>query len=194
MKNHYLRISVLILMAGGVPQLAVADKYDDIVERMSSASEQKTDGKSTADAESSPTPTTDKKLFRVVDKNGKVSFTDVKPDGGEVSDVPTSAYPKTNVIDTKRQSLRQYEAEIDARIKAREQAQAAYEKNVQKAQERLSRALKYQDENKQPMTNEWQKTRKGRFLKKSYRERQQALQDSVDEATEYLKETQEARP
>lgn len=197
MRNHMMNqgkhIAGLALFLGLFSTSTWADKYDDIVERMSAESIERQATETTEEA-TTPTPTTDKKLFRVVDENGKVSFTDVKPENAESSDVPISSYSKTNVIDSKRASLQQYEDEVDARIKARQKAQEEYENRVKQAEERLNLELKRQAEGKEPRMDEWQKTRKGRFLKKSYRDRQQVLQDNVDKAAENVKNVRQESP
>ncbi len=187
----------LLLLTSAMVNTVQADIYDDMVERAAAAggvgAQEQAEPASTSEdtPEDTPEDTVDK-LYRVVDEQGKVSFTDVKPENAEATEL--SIDPELNVLGDKSSARLQYERQLNRQLDNKKRRRQQYRQSLQRAQERLTQAETAQREGELPLDSEWQRNiNGGRTLKAAYYQRQQALQAAVEQARQQLQRLKTGR-
>jgi Domain of unknown function (DUF4124) len=126
-------------------------------------------------------------IYKQVDKDGKVTYTDKAPDKDQ---------PATKVdIDKNRnvatplgtRSPAAAKGVADANLKAREMSEARFARELEKAEARLSKAKEDLANGKDPQEDDWSTVgvasgRAGRMLNEAYQERVKRLEDAVKQA------------
>ena len=143
-------------------------------------------------AEPPVTPEPEKNtLYKVVDKNGVPSFTDVAPADEASESFEVEAKPSLNVLGGKSDQRQQYEKKVNQQAEYRKKQAAQKQNNLQGAKRAVEKAKELQQKGSDPIDGDWQNTNKGRrFLKESYFARKLQLADAVEKAEQRLKTLQ----